>query len=211
MRPDTASSALWAASFAAAVVAGLGTYTFIQIDNSAMSPLSHGQIQQRLAAGQEPAPTKPVEPVIPPAGADRPSPRPLGGKSAQEAKPPKDKKGQRPAPSASPAQRTKIFQSPGGSATATCEGDNAFLSSWAAAFDYFTENVARGPGTEVGVRFDKLDFGKPDVVVLVTCEGGEPEARASFPPDGDTTGGGQGDDDDDDDGPGRGQGRGGFD
>lgn len=206
MRPDTASSALWAASFAAAVVAGLGTYTFVQIDNSAMSPLSHGQMQQRLAAGKEPVPAQqPVEPVIPPAGADRPSPRPLGGK-AQEAKPPKDKKGQRPAPSASPVQRTKTFESPGGTATATCEGDTAFLNSWAAAFDYFTENVARGPGAEVGVRFDKLDFGKPDVVVIVSCEGGEPEAKASFPPDGDTTGDGRDDDGD----RGRGRGRGGF-
>ena len=192
MRPAIAYSAMWAASFAAASTVGVATLAYVTFNEGSMRTLSSADVQQRLAQGKRPAPAvtapSPADPVLPPAGTGPSSPRPIGGGSLDS----NDRKAgdKKKSPSASPSQvdQSRGFQSSGGSLSATCHGSTATLTRWNAAFQFFTENVERGPGLEVGVRFDKLDFGAPDIVVLVTCKDGVPDATESAVPDGDTTG-----------------------
>jgi hypothetical protein len=81
-----------------------------------------------------------------------------------------------PAPIESAAARPtdRVFTTSGGSAIVRCTGSRAFLVSWSPNQGYSFDNVERGPGDRVRVRF-RSDDNKVDL--RATCVGGVPQPR----------------------------------
>jgi hypothetical protein len=81
-----------------------------------------------------------------------------------------------PAPTESVAARPtdRVFTTSGGTAIVRCTGSRAYLVSWSPNQGYGFDNVERGPGDRVRVRF-RSDDNKVDL--RATCVGGVPQPR----------------------------------
>jgi hypothetical protein len=77
-----------------------------------------------------------------------------------------------PAPATRPTDR--VLTTSGGTAIVRCTGSLAYLVSWSPNQGYGFDNVERGPGDRVRVRF-RSDDNKVDL--RATCVGGVPEPR----------------------------------
>lgn len=186
MRPAIVHSVLWAAAFVTAAVVGVATFAYVQAN--VIRTLSPGEIQQRLAGAEAQVPAPSVPPAEPP-GNGPTSPRPVGGADDPAGdKEPADRERPSPSPSPSPPPRsqTRSFGVTGGSITATCRDTSVSVDATNPADNFFTEKVTRRSASEVSVRFDELDAGKPDILVSVKCEKGVPKPTQTLVDDDDT-------------------------
>ncbi|MDT4988270.1 MAG: hypothetical protein QOI74_2364 [Micromonosporaceae bacterium] len=161
LRRVLASVAAWTVGAVAA--AGVGLLALSLIGNGVSTktgqPLTPDAVSRAVSAA----------PATPSAGA-------AAGVPSTAASSPEDPPSTTPPATDSAASRPtdRLFTTSGGTAIVRCTGSRAYLVSWSPSPGYRFDNVERGPGDRVRVRF-RSDENKFDL--RATCVGGVPQSR----------------------------------
>jgi len=182
VRPVLASVAAWAVGAVAAAGVGLLALSLIGdgLSTRTGQPLTPDAVARE--ASSAPAPRTPSE-VSPWQAA--PSASASSSGAAASKVPASTQSAAPPAPATRPTDR--LISTSGGTAIVRCTGSRAYLVSWSPNAGFRFDNVERGPGDRVRVRF-RSDDRKVDL--RATCVRGVPEPRIDD--DGDDDGGGSG-------------------
>jgi hypothetical protein len=150
------------AAGATAAVSAIGTSLFGPDNRS----LSQRDVERQLA--DDPATAAPA-----PSATDD---EPTGEPTAEPTTPPPTAHQTAPnPPPAAPKPQPRVLSTAGGTIVAQCTGGQASLISWSPAQGYRADDVdvSRGPAPTAFITF-KADHG--ELIVAVTCHGGEPRA-----------------------------------
>jgi hypothetical protein len=158
-----ASVAAWTVGAVAAAGVGLLALSLIGdgVSTKTGQPLTPDAVSREASA--VPAPPTPSQ------SSEGSSPSPAASSPGEA--PSRD-----PASTDSAASRPidRLFTTFGGTAIVRCTGTRAYLVSWSPSPGYRYDNVERGPGDRVRVRF-RSDERKADL--RATCVGGVPQPR----------------------------------
>lgn len=154
----------WLAAAAGAVTVGVIAVSALGDSITAASPSAMSEGEVRAALSRSSA-------TPPDAGTDTQTPDPTPKQTPTKTGQPTPTKTPTRTPAATATSTPHGFGSPGGQATAACDGDLAVLRSWSPAQGFEVDDVDRGPDREASVTFEN-DAGEHEIVI--GCRDGEP-------------------------------------